>query len=669
MVARYNPFGRALDGLLNLCRASLPPGLLIVAGILASSPLAAQERDLFLDRFRQEVTVRGDGTLDVEEHLTFRFEGSWNGIERDLMNAHRTAEGRRGRLRYRIDTVTGEDGRALEVESSSITGGTRLRIWVPGAEDAVRTVVIRYRVEGAIRFWTDELLARGAGGSASRTTAFDELYWNATGHGWEMEIGEAEVEVRLPGGATGVEAWGYTGYEGSTEQEVQVVAGEEGAVVRTTRSLEPYQGLTVSVAWDPGVVQRPTAADRAVRRVVGYWPAGLPPLALLGMFGVWRRRGRDPERRAIMVQYSPPEGLSPAEVGTLVDHRAEMHDITATLVDLAVRGYLHLEEVPKKGLLSKLSKPDYQFHQKRPRGEWIQLLPHERRYLGGLFPHTVVRQFTQAEVDVSGLMGAALKSWRESMSGGERFSMQRFARQWVAERTPPPADPGGGEEPMASVRLSELTNRFYSHIPGITEAIYDELKAKGAYTSRPDRVKGKWAGASFALLVLGPLGAGVTAGADVAFLPNPLVLGLGVALSGIIVMIFSRFMGVRTEAGVRMLEHALGFREFVQRVETPQYKRMITSPELFEKYLPYAMALKAEDRWAGAFEQLYRQPPDWYSGSSTAGFRATTFTRQMRAMSTEAGRTMSSSPSSSGSGSGGGGSSGGGSGGGGGRGF
>jgi hypothetical protein len=363
---------------------------------------------------------------------------------------------------------------------------------------------------------------------------------------------------------------------------------------------------------------------------MAFWPAGLPLLAFFGMFGAWKRYGRDPERRAITVQYSPPEDLSPAEVGTLVDHRAEMHDITATLVDLAVRGYVLIEEEQKKGLLGKLSKPDYVFHQRRPRAHWVQLQPHEKRYLEGLFPHRLAGKRTGA--------------------GG------------------PPGE-AGTEEPMASVRLSELTNRFYTHLDGIRSGIYDQLKAKGAYTARPDHAQAKWGVLGVGGLVGGALAAAMAAGADRAFAPHPVAVGLGMGLSGVIVLLFSGKMGVRTAAGVRMLEHALGFKEFVERVETPQFKRMITSPELFEKYLPYAMALKAEDRWAGAFEELYRQPPDWYQGSSTRGFRTTTFTRQMRSMSTEAGRSMSSSPSSSGSGSGGGGSSGGGSGGGGGRGF
>jgi uncharacterized membrane protein len=126
-------------------------------------------------------------------------------------------------------------------------------------------------------------------------------------------------------------------------------------------------------------------------------------------------------------------------------------------------------------------------------------------------------------------------------------------------------------------------------------------------------------------------------------------------------------MPARTEAGARAREAALGFREFLSRVETDRYRRMITSPDLFERYLPHAMAFGVSERWAKAFEGLYQEAPEWYAGGGMQGFRPTAFTSDMVRMNSAAESTLSSSPSSSGSG--GGGSSGGGSGGGGGGGW
>jgi uncharacterized membrane protein len=136
--------------------------------------------------------------------------------------------------------------------------------------------------------------------------------------------------------------------------------------------------------------------------------------------------------------------------------------------------------------------------------------------------------------------------------------------------------------------------------------------------------------------------------------------------TAVILFVFSRIMPARTVIGARAREAALGFKEFLERVETDRYRKMITSPEMFERYLPFAMAFGVEEKWAKAFEGIYRDPPSWYIGS-TGHFSPGSFAASMSEMSTAVSSSTSSSPSSSGSG--GGGSSGGGSGGGGGSGF
>ena len=75
----------------------------------------------------------------------------------------------------------------------------------------------------------------------------------------------------------------------------------------------------------------------------------MPILIFVFMFWLWYTRGRNPRVGPIAVQYAPPEGMSPAEAGTLVDEDAAMRDITATIVDLAVRGYIVIEEQERIG--------------------------------------------------------------------------------------------------------------------------------------------------------------------------------------------------------------------------------------------------------------------------------------------------------------------------------
>jgi hypothetical protein len=281
-----------------------------------------------------------------------------------------------------------------------------------------------------------------------------------------------------------------------------------------------------------------------------------------------------------------------------------------------------IEEREEKKLLGLMSDTEYWFHMRRQRADWKGLATHERRFLDGLFSKASTKK-----------------------SAGTSA-----------------ASPNG----LSSVKLSDLQNRFYRSLDGIKAAVYESLIARGLYVKRPDSVRNRWVVMGLVVgAVTFPGAAWVSDHPDVG---DPLVIAIGFGAAALIVIAFGLFMPARTEAGARALEAALGFKEFLQRVEQDRFQRMITSPELFERYLPFAMAFRVEERWAKAFQDLYRTPPEWYQGRPGMTFNTMSFTRSMSTMSTEAGRTMASSPRSS-SGSGGGGFSGGGSGGGGGRGF
>jgi hypothetical protein len=591
-----------------------------------SHTVEAQDRTLEILRLVQEIEVRPDGVLEIEETLDVRFIGSWNGIRRELLSAHETADGRGGRLRYSILGATDYEGRRLRVEEESMRGGIRVLIHVPGAENARHVVRLRYEVQGAIRFFTEELVAGGRAGPDAPDAPFDELYWNATGSGWDVPLRDVRVRVRIPDEASGLRAWGYTGRPGATEQGATVEVAGPQVEVAVLNPVAAGEELTLSVIWDAGVIARPRPSLLAgpLRVLFQGWPLVLPLLAALFTWRAWTRTGRDPAPRAIVVQYFPPEGLSPAEAGTLIDGRAEIHDITATLVDLAVRGWITIEEMPQTVMLGRLTgRSTWTFHQLRQPAEWGALADHECAYLEGLF---------------------------SPASGGKRVG----------------TSPGPY---LASVSVDQLANQFYRHLPRIRGAIHDALVAARFYERRPDHVVTRWALAGSVLLTTGVVGGAILASRPSSdFLPSPLNLGLGLGISGLLLLICSRWMGARTEAGARMQEQVLGFREFVKRVEAPQYRRMITSPEMFERYLAYALALRVEDRWATAFEGMLRQPPQWYrSPAAGTAFDPARFGTQLRQLSTATSRASASSPSSSGSG--GGGRAGGGSGGGGGGGF
>ena len=569
----------------------VPLALLIIGLAAPGEGLHAQQKSYSIERFDARIRVNRDASIDVTETITARFVGSYNGLNRTIPVEYRTAQGLNWTLGVSLQSAQDDAGRDLRTETSRQGHYIKYKIWLPGAVNATRTLVLRYRATNGLRFFDEH----------------DELYWNVTGDEWEVPIQAATAEIELPPATTGTRASAFNGVYGGTAQDASIQMNGNSVRIAMPHALGYHEGLTAVVGWDKGVVTAPTAAHRALATVSSNWPLLIPiPVFLLAFYN-WRRRGRDPRRRPIAVQYEPPPKMTPAEAGTLLDNSTDMRDITATLVDLAVRGQLRIEEHQNPKLFGLFGGGvEYTLH-RLTQGE--SLAAHESRVFGGIFV-------------------------------------------------------GRGE----SVELSELKDEFYKDLPPIRDAIFDELTGNGFYRDRPDKVKRKWMGIAVALALV--IGVGGTYLSKLTLLtPVPFVIA-GV-VSAIIVAIFAQIMPARTDAGTRALEQVLGFEEFLRRVEAEHLKRIIIGhPELFDKYLPYAMAFGVEQQFARAFEGIYTEAPRWYVGPSMMNFNVGHFSSSMSHLSTAAGATMSSSPrSSSGSGFGGGGSSGGGGGGGGGGAF
>jgi len=561
----------------------------LAAALLLAAPLHAADRTLVIDHFDATVVVATDGSIDVVETITPTFTGSWNGIYRTIPIEYRTPQGLNYTLRLQVEDITDGSGRSLRYESSRVRHYRKLKIWVPGAQDASRTVRLHYRVANALRFFDEH----------------DELYWNITGDEWDVPIRTITAANQLPSGVTGLRATAFRGEYGSTARnEVSI----EGSTVRVaTAGLGLHEGLTAVVGWNPGVVQRPTAASRTMDFLYSNWPLAIPLAVFAGMFGTWRSRGKDPTIAPITTRYEPPAQMTPAEVGTLIDGKPDMRDITATIVDLAVRGYVHIDETGTEHLGGLWSSKDYTFTLTKKREDWSSLKDHERDLLGAMF--------------------------------------------------------GAGE----SVSLSDLKNKFYRRLPDLKNDLYGGLVSNGFYPARPDRVRGMYIGLAIAVCVLIGWGGGALMD-TMGMQPGAAVIA-GIA-SGLIIGAFAWIMPARTDRGTRELENILGFREFLSRVDADRMQRIIKTPEMFEKFLPFAMALGVESHWAKAFEGIYSQPPQWYSGAGgVQAFNASTFTHSMTHLSAAAATVMSSAPRGSGGSGFSGGSSGGGFGGGGGGGF
>ena len=540
--------------------------------LLLALPLSAKDRRVL--KFYSDIVVMADGTVDVTENITIQFIGGpWQGIYRSIPVEYSGPRGLNYSLFLDIKRITDEDGVKLRYESSRERQYRKLKIYIPHADNSTRTISIEYVVSDALRFFDDH----------------DEFYWNITGDEWPIPIESAGAHIVFPDGTSGLRTAVFTGAYRSTARNATAEVAGTGVDVATTSPLGIHEGLTIGVAFDKGAVHEPTGWDRFLRNLRSNWPLGLPVVVFFLMFWLWWTRGRDPRLRPIAAQYEPPDKLTPGEVGTLVDNSVDMRDITATMVDLAVRGYLVIEEKQKDHLLGLTHSKDYVFHLKKSRAEWANLKPHEQELLEGLF------------------------------SGGNAGDV---------------------------ISLDDLHNRFYTSIPPIKDQIFGALVGDGYYLHRPDYVRAGYIGFGFVAGVILTVG-GIWFSQNLGMAPLPFFIA-GV-LTAAIICGFGWFMPAHTQTGARALEGVLGFEDFLNHVEADRFNRTIKTPEMFEKFLPYAMALGVEKNWSKAFQGIYTQPPQWYQGGSFGpSFYPFMFVTNLNAMSVQTSSVLSSAPRSSG---------------------
>ena len=183
-----------------------------------------------------------------------------------------------------------------------------------------------------------------------RFKSFDELYWNATGNQWIFPIDEATARIRLPEPVSFGKRASYTGPQGSTASDAEVVDETPGEIsFRTTRSLNAYEGLTVAAAFPKGIVEDEFERQPLRRRPCRLWPAVArvrepdPALRiLLTLPGA--RAGRNPRAGTVVPIFTPPDGLTPAAMRYVVDMGSDNRTFAAALVDMGVRGHVRMVE-------------------------------------------------------------------------------------------------------------------------------------------------------------------------------------------------------------------------------------------------------------------------------------------------------------------------------------
>lgn len=376
----------------------------------------AQPPSLTIERFAVTLEVNADATLRVREAITVDFRGSHEVFFRTIPVRYE----RRGvDVALRVDEihVFDESVAPLETEVSHLDRAIRIRAAVPGAQNATKTVIITYRVRRAL----------------IDVNGREELYWNVTGSEWDVPIRQVEAIVSSPPDISldRIDATAYTGSPGTSGSDYTEERADSFLTFRTIRPLPPREGLIIAVGWPPGAIRGPGVVRRAWWLLGDDWPLGLPLLALVGLLLVGRLYGHDRDGSpTIEPEYQPPGGMMPATGGILVSEKAAPRDVVATLVDLAVRGSIRIEEIE-----SAFGETDCVLRRLRPLADDAQLRPLERSLLSRLF---------------------------------------------------------GGEGSLGECRLSEIRRDYDRVFPPIRDEIYRGMVGDGLLSSSPERVWSLW---------------------------------------------------------------------------------------------------------------------------------------------------------------------------------
>ncbi len=305
--------------------------------------------------FNSDILINKDGRIDVKETIVYDFgQLQKHGIYRDIPFIRANQEGKKYKLEFNNFSVQDENGKGYRFTTSSIDEKIiRLKIGDPDRLiSGIYNYIITYTVEGALTYFSDH----------------DELYWNITGNEWTVPIVQASALIRLPEvlESSNVRLACYTGYIGDNLTLCNKDYELGQIKISNQENLSSSQGLTIVVGFPKNIV-----AVLEAKEFVSFWDTWMGTivillLALLGLFWYvglpfyviykWFKYGRDPKSTVGVTTawFDPPKTqdgkrfLTPGEVGTLGDETVDMKDISATIVDLARRGYLIIDE-RKKG--------------------------------------------------------------------------------------------------------------------------------------------------------------------------------------------------------------------------------------------------------------------------------------------------------------------------------
>jgi uncharacterized membrane protein YgcG len=406
--------------------------LVMLASAALVFALAPAVQAEVMDRFTSDIAIHDDASVDVNEKIEMDFQGEErHGIKRAIPIRYK----RRGTpfsIVFKLQSVKDGANNPLHYVVSEDGNDVDIKIGDPDKMvTGKQTYVINYHLERAINFISE----------------CPEFYWNATGDESPFAIRKATVNVTLPKDVSpgDVLLGGYEGPRGSTKPAHN--SKWKDHVQFQSEGLQPGNGLTIAVKMPIGTIVRPTQMDELLWWIRDWWPlVAIPVVSFFGLYWLWSATGRDEDGgKPVAVDWNPPKELTPAEVGTLVDEHCDLHDVTSTMVDLAVRGHLKIKELKASAFLFMSSK-DYEFTKTDPPSDDTPLTEHEKEFLCAMFL---------------------------------------------------------SQEAGTVCQMSQLKGSFYPYLSSIKESIYTELMNKKLFRTNPETTRSMYYGYAVICFIAG----------------------------------------------------------------------------------------------------------------------------------------------------------------------
>jgi hypothetical protein len=548
----------------------------------------ADVNDFVVTDFRADYVINNDkigGSLETTEEIDVAFPGQNHGILRAIPQSY---QGYKTKL-----TLLSIERDGAGEPYSTYTENNNLVLKIGDANKTItgtHRYILKYQQERIINF-----------------DAAPQFYWDTNGDQWDQPFDHTQVSVTYKGHPlTTDNSYCYTGVRGSSARDCTIKQKGESLIITANHRLGPHENMTLQIPMKQGEFVAPTWKQKVGDNLWSLVAVGLGLAAAVSAFVIWLRFGKDYKDRGIIVpEYAPPKDLTPAEVGLLADYKVDGRDISATLIDMAVRGYIKIYDDTKKVLFFK----NRSYRLELLKESFTGLKQHETSLLAALFP---------------------------TKKKGDIIELKKLNRITMAKAI----------EEIRSKLTKDLSETY-----GLIEPKGLKLQV--------------WM---------------YVAGFVVGFLLIAIFRNGGAIFGGFIASIsfffFASFMTRRSHAGVEMYEKIKGLELYMKTAEKDRLKMMqsVDRPyaepsktvELFEKLLPYAVALKVEKSWAKQFDSILTETPGWYQGSNIAAFSAVSLASDLGSATTSFSQSFESSSgtsSSSGGGSSGGGGGGGGGGG------